>query len=49
MAANGASSARIFAQSEKAGIRHYFVEQDNSVSPIASIAASYQFLRRLTF
>ena len=27
----------------KAGIRHYFVEQDNSVSPIASIAPSTNF------
>ncbi len=35
--------ARIFARSEKADIRHYFVEQDNSVSPIASIAPSTNF------
>jgi sugar phosphate isomerase/epimerase len=45
----GIDFARIFARSETAGIRHYFVEHDNSVSPIASIATSYRFLRQLTF
>jgi sugar phosphate isomerase/epimerase len=41
--------ARIFARSETAGIRHYFVEHDDAASPIDSIAASYRFLRRLRF
>ena len=40
---------RIFAQSEKAGIKHYFVEHDNPKSPFNSIRASYQYLERLRF
>jgi len=40
---------RIFAQSGKAGIKHYFVEQDNPSDPIASIRNSYQYLAALRF
>ena len=40
---------RIFAQSQKAGIEHYFVEHDNPANPMESIAASYRFLRALQF
>ncbi len=40
---------RIFAHSEKAGIKHYFVEHDNPKSPFDSIRASYQYLERLRF
>ena len=40
---------RIFAQSEKAGIKHYFVEHDNPKSPFDSIRTSYQYLERLRF
>ena len=39
----------IFAQSEKAGIRHYFVEHDNPQVPMDSIRASYAYLRDLRF
>jgi len=35
---------RIFSHSEKAGIQHYFVEQDNPSDPFGSIAKSYQYL-----
>ena len=38
---------RIFAQSRKAGIEHYFVEHDEARDPFASIAASYEYLRTL--
>ena len=40
---------RIFAHSEKAGIKHYFVEHDNPKSPFDSIRTSYQYLERLRF
>ena len=40
---------RIFAQSQLAGIEHYFVEHDEPPDPIASIQASYDYLRRLEF
>ncbi len=33
-----------FAQSDKAGIRHYFVEHDNPMDPMASITTSYRAL-----
>ena len=39
----------IFAQSDKAGIKHYFVEHDNPADPIATIRNSYDYLRALTF
>ncbi|HEV2713954.1 MAG TPA: sugar phosphate isomerase/epimerase, partial [Terriglobales bacterium] len=40
---------RIFAQSDKAGIKHYFVEHDNPKSPFDSIKTSYQYLAQLRF
>ena len=39
----------IFAQSDEAGIKHYFVEHDNPGDPIATISNSYDYLRGLTF
>jgi sugar phosphate isomerase/epimerase len=39
----------IFAKSQQAGIKHYFVEQDQSKDPFASIKASYDYLRDLRF
>jgi sugar phosphate isomerase/epimerase len=39
----------IFAQGEKAGIKHYFVEHDQPADPIATIRNSYQYLRDLRF
>lgn len=38
---------RIFAQSEKAGIKHYIVEHDKAASPFESIKISYEYLRQL--
>ena len=40
---------RIFAQSDKAGIEHYFVENDEPKSPIDDIRVSYTYLRDLRF
>jgi sugar phosphate isomerase/epimerase len=40
---------RIFAQSKQAGIRHYFVEHDVPKDPIASLEASYRYVRALDF
>jgi len=40
---------KIFAQSKKAGIQHYFVEQDVSKSPLESIKVSYDYLSKLEF
>jgi sugar phosphate isomerase/epimerase len=40
---------RLFARRAEAGIRHYFVEHDEPADPLASIRASYQYLRRLEF
>lgn len=39
----------IFANSEKAGIKHYFVEHDFPKDPFASIAKSYEYLHNLAF
>jgi sugar phosphate isomerase/epimerase len=39
----------IFAQSEKAGIKHYFVEHDKPADPIATIRNSYNYLHALRF
>jgi len=39
----------IFAKSELAGIKHYFVEFDNPKDPFASIQASYEYLEKLRF
>ena len=41
--------AKIFARSERAGMQHYFVEHDNPQDPLASIAASYDYLSNLSF
>jgi sugar phosphate isomerase/epimerase len=40
---------KIFAQSDKAGIKHYFVEHDNPKTPLESIKKSYDYLARLRF
>jgi len=40
---------RIFAQSDKAGIKHYFVEHDEPKSPFDSIRNSYIYLHNLRF
>lgn len=40
---------RLFGQGAKAGIRHYFVEQDQPAEPLDSIRASYAYLKQLTF
>jgi sugar phosphate isomerase/epimerase len=41
--------AAIFAQSERAGLRHFFVEHDEPADPIASLTRSYAYLRELKF
>ncbi|MGQ0643726.1 MAG: sugar phosphate isomerase/epimerase family protein [Gemmatimonadaceae bacterium] len=41
--------ATIFAQRASAGIEHFFVEHDNPPDPLASITASYNHLKQLTF
>lgn len=41
---------KIFAAAQKAGVKHYFVEQDETpVSPFSSIDLSINYLRRLEF
>ena len=40
---------RLFAQSKKAGIKHYFVEHDEPQSPFDSLRNSYQYLHDLRF
>ena len=40
---------RIFSQSAKGGIQHYFVEQDEPADAFASIRNSFKFLRALRF
>jgi sugar phosphate isomerase/epimerase len=39
----------IFANSDKAGIQHYFVEHDQPADPIATITNSARYLHALTF
>lgn len=39
--------ARIFAQAERAGIQHYFVEHDNPPSPLEDARVSYQAVHSL--
>jgi sugar phosphate isomerase/epimerase len=39
----------IFAQSERAGIKHYFVEHDEPASAFDSLETSYKYLRGLRF
>lgn len=41
--------AKIFAQSKRAGIKHYFVEHDEPANPIESIRNSYRYLHALRF
>ncbi|PYX33396.1 MAG: sugar phosphate isomerase/epimerase [Acidobacteria bacterium] len=38
---------RIFAQSDKAGIKHYIVEHDHPKVPLESIKTSYEYLSKL--
>jgi sugar phosphate isomerase/epimerase len=38
---------RIFAKSEKAGIKHYIVEHDKAASPLDSIKTSFEYLQKL--
>lgn len=40
---------KIFAQSEKAGIKHYFVEHDEPKSPFEDIRQSFEYLQQLRF
>jgi sugar phosphate isomerase/epimerase len=40
---------RIFAQSDKGGIKHYFVEHDQPKAPFDDIKASYQYIAKLRF
>jgi sugar phosphate isomerase/epimerase len=40
---------RIFAQSETAGIQHYFVENDEPKSPLEDLKISYDYLAQLKF
>jgi sugar phosphate isomerase/epimerase len=40
---------RIFKHREEAGIEHFFVERDDPPDPLASVAASYAYLRDLRF
>lgn len=40
---------KIFAQSEKAGIKHYIVEHDHPAKPFESIATSFGYLEKLRF
>jgi sugar phosphate isomerase/epimerase len=38
---------RIFAQSDKAGIKYYIVEHDKPTDPLDSITKSYEYLNKL--
>ncbi|HMD33090.1 MAG TPA: hypothetical protein VKG84_14340 [Candidatus Acidoferrales bacterium] len=40
---------RIFARSDQAGIKHYFVENDDAQSPFDDIKISYDYLSALRF
>jgi len=40
---------KIFAHSEQAGIKHYYVEHDNPPHPLADIQTSYEYLKTLEF
>ena len=40
---------RIFAESEKGGIKHYFVENDDAKTPFEDIKISYDYLSALRF
>jgi sugar phosphate isomerase/epimerase len=41
--------AELFAHRKDAGIKHFFVEHDNAADPMASIKASYEYLKALQF
>jgi sugar phosphate isomerase/epimerase len=41
--------ARIFANAERPGLRHFFVEHDNPQDSLASILTGYQNLRQLSY
>jgi sugar phosphate isomerase/epimerase len=40
---------KIFVRSKQAGIKHYFVEQDQSAAPVESIKTSFAYLKQLEF
>jgi sugar phosphate isomerase/epimerase len=40
---------RLFAESKRAGIEHYFVENDEPTSPIDDLRSSYQYLHNLRY
>jgi hypothetical protein len=40
---------QIFPRSAQAGMKHYFVEQDNPKMPMASARISYGYLKHLRF
>ena len=40
---------RIFAQSEKAGIRHYIIEHDNPKDPLVDLGGSFKYVQGLRF
>lgn len=40
---------KIFAHSEQAGIKHYYVEHDNPPHPLQDIKVSYEYLKSLEF
>jgi sugar phosphate isomerase/epimerase len=40
---------KIFAQSDKVGIQHYFVEHDEPKHPFEDIRASFTYLQNLRF
>lgn len=40
---------RILAEAEKVGVRHFFAERDDAPDPLASIRASYDYLRALEY
>jgi sugar phosphate isomerase/epimerase len=40
---------RIFAQSQKAGIKHYIIEHDNPKNPLGDLASSFKYVRSLRF
>jgi sugar phosphate isomerase/epimerase len=40
---------KMFGESEKAGIQHYFVEHDEPKDALQSIKSSYEYLNKLRF
>jgi sugar phosphate isomerase/epimerase len=40
---------RIFAHSEQAGIKHYYVEHDKPTNPMECARLSYEYLAKLRF